>query len=163
MSHKYDNGLPVESTWIGTGDYSSRLVGPSLMEFLNRFDGGIDEIMKRNHEAVVKMGEMLAQAWGTHLGTPPHMCSSMIMVDIPPSLRARGEKEETKLRTLLREKFDIEVLIYVKPPKHEEVGSDNLGNSVTNYTRISHPLYNIVDDYNKQACWRRFQLRLVVP
>ncbi|KAF2324114.1 hypothetical protein GH714_006727 [Hevea brasiliensis] len=83
VSHEYGNGLALESAWIGTRDYSAQLVVPSVLEFINRFPGGIDGIKKRNHEAVVEMGEMLVKAWGTHLGCPPEMCGSMIMVGLP--------------------------------------------------------------------------------
>ncbi|KAK9281527.1 hypothetical protein L1049_004430 [Liquidambar formosana] len=83
VSHEYGNGLPIESSWIGTRDYSSQLVVPSALEFVNRFEGGIEGIMKKNHDAVVKMGEMLAKSWGTNLGSPPDMCASMIMVGLP--------------------------------------------------------------------------------
>ncbi|KAH9670267.1 putative L-cysteine desulfhydrase [Citrus sinensis] len=73
VSHEYGNGLPIESAWIGTRDYSAQLVIPQASEFVNRFEGGIEGIKKRNHKAVVEMGKMLAKAWGTHLGSPPEM------------------------------------------------------------------------------------------
>ncbi|KAJ6287624.1 hypothetical protein OIU76_001135, partial [Salix suchowensis] len=52
VSHEYSNGLAVESAWIGTRDYSAQLVVPSVLEVLNRFEGGIEGIKKRNHEKV---------------------------------------------------------------------------------------------------------------
>ncbi|KAI3946870.1 hypothetical protein MKW98_003433, partial [Papaver atlanticum] len=70
VSSEYGNGLAIESGWIGNRDYSSQHVVPSVLEFVNRFEGGIGGIKKRNHDAVVEMGEMLAMAWGTHLGSP---------------------------------------------------------------------------------------------
>ncbi|XWS46380.1 hypothetical protein CRYUN_Cryun14cG0060800 [Craigia yunnanensis] len=80
VSHEFGNGLPIESAWIGTRDYSSQFVVPAVLEFVNRFEGGIDGIMKRNHDEVVKMGKMLAESWGTNLRSPPEMCAGMIMV-----------------------------------------------------------------------------------
>ncbi|KAL2454779.1 putative L-cysteine desulfhydrase [Abeliophyllum distichum] len=77
VSHEYGNGLAMESAWIGTRDYSPQLVVPEAMEFVSRFEGGIEGIMRRNHKKVVEMADMLAEAWGTELGTPPDMCSSM--------------------------------------------------------------------------------------
>ncbi|KAB1202485.1 hypothetical protein CJ030_MR8G018288 [Morella rubra] len=76
----------MESAWIGTRDYSPQLVVPKVLEFVNRFEGGIEGIKKRNHDNVVEMGQMLAKAWGTNLGCPPEMCASMIMVGLPASL-----------------------------------------------------------------------------
>ena len=143
VSHEYGNGLAIESAWIGTRDYSAQFVVPEVLEFVNRFEGGIEGIKNRNHEAVVEMGQMLAVAWGTHLGSPPDMCSSMIMVGLPACLGITSESDAKKLRTHLRDDFGIEVPIYFRPPKDGEVGS------VTGYARISHQVYNKIDDYYK--------------
>ncbi|KAJ4828281.1 putative L-cysteine desulfhydrase, chloroplastic [Turnera subulata] len=143
VSHEYGNGLAIESAWIGTRDYSPQLVVPEVMEFLARFDGGIDGIKRRNHEAVVEMGRMLANAWGTHLGCPPEMCGSMIMVGLPACLGIEGEDDALRLRTHLRDEFGVEVPIYFRPPKEGEVGV------VTGYARISYQVYNKVEDYHK--------------
>ncbi|PQM37966.1 hypothetical protein Pyn_00531 [Prunus yedoensis var. nudiflora] len=70
----YGKGLAEESFWVGSRDYSPYLVLPSVMEFVNRFEGGLKGIIKMNHDAVVEMGKMLAEAWGTNLGCPPDMC-----------------------------------------------------------------------------------------
>lgn len=147
VSNEYGNGLAIESAWIGTRDYSSQLVVPSVMEFLARFEGGIDGIRKNNHEAVLRMGQMLAHSWGTHLGTPPHMSSSMIMVALPQCLGIRSDKDAMKLRTYLRDKFGIEVPIYFKPPKED--GHDDPSEHGIGYARISHQVYNTVDDYHR--------------
>ncbi|KAK6911708.1 Aminotransferase class V domain [Dillenia turbinata] len=141
VSHEYGNGLAIESAWIGTRDYSSQLVVPSVLEFVNRFRGGIEGIMKRNHEAVVEMGKMLADAWDTHLGSPPEMCTSMIMVGLPACLGIASDSDTLKLRKHLRENFNVEVPIYFRPPKDGEVGC------ITGYARISHQVYNRVDEY----------------
>jgi selenocysteine lyase/cysteine desulfurase len=141
VSHEYGNGLAVESAWIGTRDYSAQLVVPAVLEFINRFEGGIDGIKERNHEKVVEMGEMLVKAWGTNLGSPPEMCGSMIMVGLPACLGISSESDSLKLRTHLREHFQVEVPIYFRAPLDGEVGS------VTGYARISHQVYNKVEDY----------------
>ncbi|KAM7272605.1 hypothetical protein ACFE04_027268 [Oxalis oulophora] len=141
VSHEYGNGLAIESSWIGTRDYSAQLVVPSVLKFVNRFEGGIEGIKKRNHESVVKMGEMLAKAWGTNLGCPPEMCSSMIMVGLPACLGILNESDTLKLRAHLRDSFEIEVPIYYRPPKEGEV------DPITGYARISHQVYNKVEDY----------------
>ncbi|KAM6597692.1 hypothetical protein CsatA_008216 [Cannabis sativa] len=143
VSHEYGNGLAIESAWIGTRDYSPQLVVPSALEFINRFEDGIEGIKKRNHEEVVKMGKMLSNAWGTHLGCPPEMCASMIMIGLPACLGVSSEKDTIKLRTYLREEFCVEVPLYYRPPKDGEIGS------LTGYARISHQVYNKVDDYIK--------------
>ncbi|XP_057550399.1 probable L-cysteine desulfhydrase, chloroplastic [Amaranthus tricolor] len=143
VSHEYGNGLPVESAWTGTRDYSSQLVVPEVLEFVNRFEGGIDGIMRRNHEKVIEMAEMLAQAWGTKLGCSPEMCASLAMVGLPSCLGINSDKDCSSLRTHLREKFGVEVPIYFRPRKDGEVGC------VTGYARISHQVYNTIKDYYK--------------
>ncbi|CAI9101385.1 OLC1v1038695C1 [Oldenlandia corymbosa var. corymbosa] len=144
VSHEYGNGLAIESSWIGTRDYSAQLVLPEVMQFVNRFDGGIDGIKRRNHEKVMEMAMMLANEWGTHLGAPPEMSSSMAMVALPTSLGISSESDALKLRTHLRNTYKVEVPIYYRAPETEgEV------NSVTGYARISHQVYNTIEDYHR--------------
>lgn len=149
VSHEYGNGLAIESAWIGTRDYSSQLVVPEVLDFVNRFEGGIAGIRKRNHDAVVRMGEMLARAWGTHLGSPPEMCPSMAMVGLPSSLRISSDDDALNLRTHLRDHFDVEVPIYYQASKDGEIEGANWDGRIAGYARISHQVYNTVDDYLK--------------
>ncbi|KAJ4955688.1 hypothetical protein NE237_012471 [Protea cynaroides] len=149
VSHEYGNGLAVESAWIGTRDYSSQLVVPSVLDFFNRFEGGIEGVRKRNHDAVIKMGEMLAKAWGTHLGSPADMCPSMVMVGLPAILGISGEEDTLKLRAHLRNNFGIEVPIYYRTPKEDETKSRDKNDCITGYARISHQIYNREDEYYK--------------
>lgn len=143
VSHEYGNGLAIESAWIGTRDYSAQLVVPSALEFIGRFEDGIEGIKKWNHYAVVEMGKMLVKAWGTSLGCPPEMCGSMIMVGLPACLGISSESDSLKLRTLLRDRFGVEVPIYYRAPRDGEVGF------LTGYARISHQVYNKAADYYK--------------
>ncbi|CAN6467043.1 unnamed protein product [Victoria cruziana] len=147
VSHEYGNGLAIESAWIGTRDYSAQLVVPSVFEFLENFEGGIEGIRIRNHEKVVEMGKMLAKAWGTQLGAPPEMSCSMLMVGLPTSLEVQSDRDAVKLRTHLRVSFGVEVPIHYAFPKDLE-GRD-MENFCSGYARISHQIYNTVDDYYK--------------
>lgn len=149
VSHEYGNGLAIESGWIGTRDYSSQLVVPSVLEFVNRFEGGIQGIKKRNHDAVVEMGKMLAKAWGTELGSPPEMCCSMVMIGLPACLGISSEADCLLLRTHLRDCFGVEVPIHFQIPKTGKIENMNGELCVTGYARISHQVYNTVDDYHK--------------
>ncbi|KAG1370928.1 L-cysteine desulfhydrase [Cocos nucifera] len=147
VSHEYGNGLPMESGWIGTRDYSSQLVVPSVMDFISRFEGGIEGIRKGNHDKVVEMGKLLANSWGTCLGSPPDMCPSMIMVGLPGCLRISSEEDAQKFRSLLRDQFHVEVPVYHQSPKDGENDNPDHSGSVTGYVRISHQVYNVEDDY----------------
>ncbi|XP_072960612.1 putative L-cysteine desulfhydrase 1 [Typha angustifolia] len=150
VSHEYGNGLPIESGWIGTRDYTPQLVVPDVVEFINRFESGLEGIRKRNHDKVVEMGMMLAEAWGTCLGSPPEMCGSLIMVGLPGCLGISSNKDAMTLRTYLREEFNVEVPIYYNPiMEGEAVVKDGSNYSVTGYARISHQVYNVEDEYCK--------------
>ncbi|CAH9096052.1 unnamed protein product [Cuscuta epithymum] len=150
VSHEYGNGLAIESAWIGTRDYSSQLVIPEVLDFVNRFEGGIEGIRMRNHDAVVEMGGMLAKNWGTNLGSPPDMCPSMAMVGLPACLGILTADDALNLRTLLRNRFMVEVPIHYQGLEDGESNgnTDEIG-CVTGYARISHQIYNTVDDYFK--------------
>lgn len=142
VSHEYGNGLAMESAWTGTRDYSSQMVLPEVMEeFVSRFEGGIEGIMSRNHESVVAMAEMMVGAWGTELGAPPEMCSSMAMVGMPACLGIKSNWDALMLRKHLRECFKVEVPIYYRAQLEGEV------DPITGYARISHQVYNVVEDY----------------
>ncbi|GAV76479.1 Aminotran_5 domain-containing protein [Cephalotus follicularis] len=150
VSHEYGNGLSIESSWIGTRDYSSQLVVPEVMEFVNRFEGGIEGIIKRNHEEVVKMGRMLVESWETNLGSPEGMCAGMIMVGLPSRLCVMSEEDSVRLRSHLREKYGVEVPIYYQGIKDgEEGGARDKDGFITGYARISHQVYNRLEDYCK--------------
>ncbi|XP_008246316.1 PREDICTED: probable L-cysteine desulfhydrase, chloroplastic [Prunus mume] len=143
VSHRYGKGLAEESFWVGTRDYSPYLVLPSAMEFVKRFEGGVEGIRKMNHDAVLEMGKMLAEAWGTNLGCPPDMCASMIMIGLPSCLGISSDDDAMKLWAHLRKKFGVEVRIHYQAPKDGEVVL------TTGYVRICHQIYNKVDDYYK--------------
>uniref|UniRef100_A0A1J3GHK6 Putative L-cysteine desulfhydrase 1 n=1 Tax=Noccaea caerulescens TaxID=107243 RepID=A0A1J3GHK6_NOCCA len=143
VSNEYGNGLAVESSWVGTRDYSAQLVVPSILEFVNRFEGGIDGIKKRNHECVIEMGQMLVKSWGTQLGCPTEMCASMVMVGLPVCLGVASDSDVVKLRTLLRERFSIEIPTYFRPPEEGEI------DPIAGYVRISFQVYNKAEDYHR--------------
>ncbi|EEF47166.1 L-cysteine desulfhydrase [Ricinus communis] len=149
VSHEHGNGLPIESAWIGTRDYSSQLVVPSALEFVNRFEGGVDGIMKRNHAKVVEMGKMLAQSWGTSLGVPPEMCAGMVMVSLPSRLLVKSQDDALRLRSHLRDNYGVEVPIHYQAPKDGELGMRDKDGFITAYARISYQVYNTFEDYCK--------------
>lgn len=150
VSHEYGNGLAIESAWIGTRDYSSQLLVPEVIDFVNRFEGGIHGIMKRNHDAVIEMAKILAKSWGTILGSPPEMCPSMAMIGLPSCLGVLSDDDASNLRNHLRDQFRVEVPIHYQPLKDAETGPRDEGcGFITGYARISHQVYNTIDDYIK--------------
>ncbi|KAG5379879.1 hypothetical protein IGI04_027721 [Brassica rapa subsp. trilocularis] len=150
VSHEFGNGLAIESAWIGTRDYSSQLVVPSVMEFVSRFEGGIDGIMERNHDEAVKMGLMLCNAWGTNLGSPPEMCVGMVMIGLPSKLCVESDEDAVKLRSYLRVHRSVEVPVYFLGLRDGEEGvKDKDSGVITAYVRISRQVYNETEDYER--------------
>ncbi|OIW17454.1 hypothetical protein TanjilG_22566 [Lupinus angustifolius] len=149
VSHEYGNGLPVESAWVGARDYSPQLVVPAIFDFVDRFEGGIEGIMKRNHDEVVKMGTMLAESWGTNLGSPPEMCASMIMVGLPSRIGVTSDDDALRLRSHLRGYHGVEVPVYYQGVRDGDVDPRDKDGYITGYVRISHQVYNAVEDYLK--------------
>ncbi|CAK8535706.1 unnamed protein product [Lathyrus sativus] len=149
VAHEYGKGLPAESAWVGMRDYSPQFVVPSILEFVNRFEGGIEGIMRRNHDLVVKMGIMLKESWGTILGAPPEMCTAMIMVGLPSKLRVTSEDDALRLRFYLRVYHAIEVLVYYQALRNAERDPRDKDGFITGCVRISHQVYNTVEDYHR--------------
>ena len=150
VSSEYGNGLPMESAWIGVRDYSAQLVVPDAVDFMSRFEGGIEGISRRNHDKVIEMGRMLAEAWGTFLGSPPEMCGSMVMVGLPGCLGIDSDDDAMRLRDMLRNDFKVEVPIFNNSRSvegQEEMAKDANGDQVTGYVRISHQVYNVREEY----------------
>lgn len=151
VSHNYENGLGNECAWIGTRDYSAQLAAANAIDFFGNFEGGIRAVQSWNHWKVVSMGMMLAKAWGTHCGTPPALCSTMIMVGLPSELRISSSDDALNLRTRLRQDFGIEVPVYhaLDTPSiiSKPLESGARSPDVTAYVRISHQIYNRLDDY----------------
>lgn len=147
VSHEFGKGLPAESAWVGTRDYSAQLCVPSALEFTKKFQGGIEAIRRKNHERVVVMGEMLAEAWGTRLGTSPDLAAAMVMVALPNCLEIFSAQDALDLRTRLRKEFAVEVPIYYRALEKDL--QSNGGPSFRAYARISHQIYNTLDDYLK--------------
>nr|CAB3502836.1 unnamed protein product [Digitaria exilis] len=149
VSSEYGNGLPMESAWIGVRDYSAQLVVPDAVDFMARFEGGIEGISRRNHDKVVEMGMMLAEAWGTFLGAPPEMCGSMAMIGLPGCLGIDSDEDAMRVRDMLRNDFKVEVPIFhnSRGVEGKEMDKDAKGDEVTGYVRISHQVYNVREEY----------------
>lgn len=79
----WDAGKPrgiVDEIWTGTRDYSSMLVVPHAMDYLDEVDAsGMGA--RRNRDRVWEEGEALAKAWGTPWPVQPlETASGMVMV-----------------------------------------------------------------------------------
>lgn len=91
ISHLYGSGIVAECSWVGTRDYSALVAVPEAIKFVKDLTGSIEDYSQQNHCKVVAMAEMLASAWGTHLGTPPEMCAAMAMIALPATLNISSQ------------------------------------------------------------------------
>ncbi|KAI5062329.1 hypothetical protein GOP47_0022868 [Adiantum capillus-veneris] len=155
VAHNYEEGLGRECEWVGTRDYSAHLAAVDAIAFFKKFKGGVRAVQDHNRHSVVSMGAMLADAWGTHCGTPPDLSSSMIMVGLPNAVGVLSHSDALDLRTRLREEFGIEVPVYCATEASPATSNSSWGGSKVNgppfaaYVRISHQIYNSVGDYEK--------------
>ncbi|KAL3681300.1 hypothetical protein R1sor_024256 [Riccia sorocarpa] len=138
-SHNYGKGLVDECSWVGTRDYSPLLAVPACFKFIDRVPGGLKAIKAYNHDRIVAVGQMLADAWATHCGVAPEMMGTMVMVGLPPALHISSSQELQSLRIRLRQEFSIEVYGFVPKTTPDE--------GFSAYLRVSHQLYNTWDDY----------------
>lgn len=98
---------------------------------------------------VVKMGILLKESWGTILGSPPEMCAGMFMVGLPSKLRVTSDDDALRLRFYLRVYHAIEVPVYYQALRNAERDPRDKDGFITGYVRISHQVYNTVDDYHR--------------
>ncbi|KAE8679255.1 putative L-cysteine desulfhydrase [Hibiscus syriacus] len=105
------------------------------------FEGGIDGIKKRNHDAVVEMGEMLAKAWGTHLG-----CPSVFEHGYGGSACLFGSVERS---THFEVTNILEGQVWCRSFDILSSTQGRGGRSIYGYAQISYQVYNKVEDYYK--------------
>ena len=136
ISHNYLQGISRESMWTGTKDMSSLLSVDEVFRFLSMI-GGVDKLIHRNRTLLLQARRMLAEAWHTERATPDEMCASLGMVGLPyPQLQFEDVEIATyRLRSLLRDKYGMEVVVMAVPPR--------------GYIRLSCAIYNTLEDFHK--------------
>ncbi|GAQ82804.1 cysteine desulfurase, partial [Klebsormidium nitens] len=156
-SHNLNRGLFLESAWVGTRDYSAQLCVPSAVEFIHTVLGGVDMMIDSNTKAALEMGRMLAGAWGTGLGAPPEMQCSMVMVGLPDAFGVNSFEDSLRLRTRLRDEWQVEVPLYYLPEEKRKRAREvaaGLTESTEvwvgrSYARVSHHVYNDRQNYER--------------
>jgi isopenicillin-N epimerase len=110
--------LHLEFDWTGTDDYTQLILLPSCIDFLGSvYPGGVDELMRRNHEKAIRAMEYLCEEFQAPAPCPANMLGSMASVPVLPL----GEqvKERGKARDLIEDRlfdeFRIEVPIVYWP------------------------------------------------
>lgn len=75
---------------LGTFDYSAMLSVPAAVTFY--MEAGGDDVARRNRALALRASRMLAEAWGTELGTPEECVGSCCMVGLPAALGSTMEE-----------------------------------------------------------------------
>ena len=125
LSHQTDfqdldlSSFQLPFIWTGTEDKSSVLsVKTSIEELSGLFSGGINELMKRNHDQALEMGEVIYNNLGQSPSLPDHMIGSMISLALlSPKLSL--EEEIKKLKKKLDE---LNIVVPVFPAMSEGKG-----------------------------------------
>lgn len=107
ISHFVANGYNPAFDWPGTKDFTAYLTIPAALAFRARF--GEEELRRHCHELAVDMGEKLADALGTRVGTNGALMGSMATVELPRQFNGASQSEADSLRATLRNDHSIEV------------------------------------------------------
>ncbi len=128
----------AEFDWTGTDDVTALLAVPKAIEFLSGFfEGGINELMMRNHALAARAQSLLADALNIPLPCPESMLGSMAAFPLPPTNLAPHQPDP--FPTALFERWKVE--IGFAPP----------GRATHRCFRISAQAYNSLDQYRYLA------------
>eukprot|EP00930_Biecheleria_cincta_P075954 TRINITY_DN63150_c0_g1_i1.p1 TRINITY_DN63150_c0_g1~~TRINITY_DN63150_c0_g1_i1.p1 ORF type:complete len:336 (-),score=49.20 TRINITY_DN63150_c0_g1_i1:69-1076(-) len=137
ISHGYGTDFPSGFYWPGLSDFSSWLALDEALAFWDLV--GMHPARTYCNYLVTDAAEMLAEAWGTHLGIPVELLGPMALVQLPelPMLQSAGKhysyEHAEAVQNALFETFKIEVPV--------KALSGNL------YVRISAHIYNHIEEY----------------
>jgi isopenicillin-N epimerase len=98
ISHGYGQGMEAEFDWVGTRDVGAWLSVPDGIAYGET--RGWSQLRQRNNDLASDAAKLLAQVWGTRIGTPDSMRAHMASVEIPltgPADEARAQKLWSRL------------------------------------------------------------------
>ena len=126
--------------WQGTMDYLSYACVGKAIEFIEKsVDGGWPEVMKRNHELVIKGRDIICEKLGLTEWTPDEFTGSISTIKLNSKAILDEKTGLDVIQLELFDKFGIEALITTIYPTDNRI------------LRISAALYNREDDYVKLA------------
>lgn len=135
VSHNYNQGLAEECAMLGTRDYSAMIVVRDAIDFYQSLgDGDGDAVYQRNHNLVMQAATKLTESWGTTIGTPPTMATTMIMVGLPECFGNDWERSRWLKRRLFEE-YTIVVQYFF--PTEERL-----------WLRLSAAVYNYLEEFD---------------
>ena len=123
-------GYLAEFMYQGLIDFSPYLSVTSCIQFIDQVCGGLQAMIKYNHELVIQAAQMLAEQWGTKLLCPPDMCGSMALIRLPlPKQMKVSKAKAVALTAYLAKQHKITVPIFM-----HRTGK---GNRLRLYVRVS--------------------------
>lgn len=133
ISHGYGSDLPSGFYWPGLADWSSFLALDEAMAFWDLV--GIEPARTYCNYVVRDAAVLLADGWGTELGIPEELLSTMALVQLPEFAALKGELNyeaaEMVQNALYAEKIEVPV----------KALSGKL------YVRISAHIYNHIEEF----------------
>ncbi len=138
----------TEFDYIGTTDVSAIMAITTAVDFLKGvMPGGIEGLMRHNHELVIKGRDVICNALGVEPPAPNELLGAMATIHLPKHsperaamLAQRHSKYHDALQDRLVHHWKIQVPLWSAPP-----GSPN------RTVRISAQIYNAVEQYEYLA------------
>lgn len=131
-----------EFDYMGTDDRTAIMtVADSIGVLGSFFEGGIDELMRRNRALCLQARDLLCDAFGTEPTVPDSMLGPLAVIDIPaPGMSPR------ELRERLMSEYRIESMIVPNPSGNMPMirVSPQVYNSIEQYQHTSDAIRSIV-------------------
>eukprot|EP00434_Breviolum_minutum_P005976 symbB.v1.2.005268.t2/scaffold286.1/size306100/7 len=134
ISHGYGSDVPSGFYWPGLADWSSFLALDEAMAFWDLV--GIEPARTYCNYMVRDAAIMLADAWGTELGIPEELLSTMALIQLPRFAALGGE---------LLSYDEAEIVQNALYAQNIEVPVKALSGKL--YVRISAHIYNHIEEY----------------
>ncbi|MDI6868244.1 MAG: aminotransferase class V-fold PLP-dependent enzyme [Coprothermobacterota bacterium] len=117
-----ENPFQVEFSWSGTMDLTPYLTIPYALRFLGSlYPGGIEELMRRNHELTLYGKKVLAEALNRDFLLPEEFIGSMVSFPIPPREApwplSKGFWDPDQERLFKEFKIEVPVIYWPQPPR----------------------------------------------
>ena len=130
----------IEFDWTGTWDPTAYLAVPEALRFIESLvPGGWAEIMRRNHELVLRGRDIVANALNVAPPVPDDMLGSMASLPLPDADPNTPGGDQDPLHNRLLDEFNIEVPVMPWPHHPKRL------------IRISAQVYNSIEDYERLA------------
>jgi isopenicillin-N epimerase len=154
--------------WQGTDDPTAWLcVGEAIRFLATRVPGGLEGLMRRNHELAVAAGRLLSSRLSLRSICPEAMLGSMSALTLPEAAEGTAIADPTApvplppLGSQLLERFRIEVPVYYWPvmPRTLLRISAQAYNSFGQYVRLADALETLLADSRDERKRERHSLR----